>query len=629
MQETHTDPSIHVDPEALAELIDGTLDEAGRRELMAHLDQCDDCRELFADAVDLTDEPRGVKRRSVQVDSPQDGPERSRGRERKRGRIIPFPVMGTIATGMGLMGAAAILLLVMNTMAPNSIEDYHSFRSQDASLADQTGEIVRRLLSAGQLIGEREPKHLVITGDDRPVAFAVDDGILVSAEKVRALFEPEDSPAQRKAKLAFVLAHELVHVSKGHGVRGFDPVAGIRGHPEEERFADQQGFVLASLAGFDVSVILEAEGFFSRWVDAANGDQRSETHPRPEERIASLRETLDDIAGHLVAFRYATRCAQRGDFETARALFAAFAERYPSREVFNNLGVVTFRQAAEVLADCDGRLVTQWRIPVVLDPHTMIDGKRLRGQSPCYDSPTFRTLVAQALDYYGEASKRDPGYLPARVNRVGLEMLRGELDFAWALATQLPETEETAHIRHLAAYAARQQPEALEGMQALLAEHPEEPALLYNLSEASRREGRLVEARALEDRFLQLESVGPFAARIRNDRGLPKKEPGSVAQPPVAIERPLMVDHLLAGGGIDSAEIWRSEEGEFALLGARRQVLVSGDRVIAVRQPFDEGSSYQAAPDYTIASAVGPIRFYGSFAVEPGWIWFFEEDKAR
>ena len=107
------------------------------------------------------------------------------------------------------------------------------------------------------------------------------------------------------------------------------------------------------------------------------------------QRCTRILAELDDANATLAKANATPRGRLRVDVPIVLADFVVgpalprFLERYrevlPSREVLNNLGLAHYQLAARALADCDGRLVGRYRLPLVVDPRTVEDRSRLRG----------------------------------------------------------------------------------------------------------------------------------------------------------------------------------------------------------------------------------------------------------
>lgn len=184
-------------------------------------------------------------------------------------------------------------------------------------------------------------------------------------------------------RLAFVLAHEVAHEVQYHPwaneqmkflekrlveVKEFVTPEGKIDALEQQ--ADQHGLIYAAAAGYDLRV---AASVFEDW----------EPDPRIQEaRKRYAAEYFRLISSDAELFAIALRLGQMGrDAEAIEAL-EGFRERYPGREVFNNLGLFHLRLALGYhsrYAPDDG---LSFQRSVVASPRVEIkglEGPRFRG----------------------------------------------------------------------------------------------------------------------------------------------------------------------------------------------------------------------------------------------------------
>lgn len=224
------------------------------------------------------------------------------------------------------------------------------------------------------------PTLKVIKSDGQPWAVALPDGYVILSQGALEICYDGNNQALGDAKLAFVLGHELAHlVSRDFWHRNvflslsgssqdaisedvYDLVDGgyfdAAAEQEEARLeaikrkelqADDAGFLYASLAGYQTTLVLAQDGredFLSDWVRQTRTID-DQSHLGPRERSNFLKTRFGAIAAKVAFFNAGVQLAQFGRFRDAQYLFEAFAQSFPSHEVATNLGFVHLQQALQ------------------------------------------------------------------------------------------------------------------------------------------------------------------------------------------------------------------------------------------------------------------------------------------
>ena len=124
-----------------------------------------------------------------------------------------------------------------------------------------------------------------------------------------------------------------------------------------------------------------------------------------------LKSVIKPIINDLDLFGFGVRLYQLGRYEDALDFLSAFREKFPSREVFNNIGLARYALAVRHLAEYDRNRAFQYRLSTILDTRTEAD--KLRGDNT---QQQFKENIREAIREFKAASEKDPSYLPARVN---------------------------------------------------------------------------------------------------------------------------------------------------------------------------------------------------------------------
>lgn len=404
-----------------------------------------------------------------------------------------------------------------------------------------------------------------------PMALALaDPAVLLSSEGLELCYRGV-SPEEGDARLAFLLGHELAHLGSNDfwHVSAFATVANIEDPTEqEERLqtlldldskdrkklelkADEAGILTAIQAGYDVQPLLAGDRtFFEEWVDGLVGSTAYDDpdHPGVAERAEYVRRHLEKVAQKsqlfdrgVAHFREAERLARseggrevldeiEAEYRAAIEAFGVFSRHFRGREVLSNQALAHLRLATAQLADCDGSLVNRYYLPTALDPVTLATRDVLRGErdysSHCFEGEDYQRHMRAAIRLLDEAVRRDPLYLPARLNLTAAFVLdempanavvQGEA--AAEIDADDPRAAAAPWVAHVANYD-RGRPIDLERALRELAElhrrFPDDPGIAFNLASALSYQGRLEEARPVWQDFLRVEPHGPWA-RIARD----------------------------------------------------------------------------------------------------------------
>ncbi|MFK7892887.1 MAG: M48 family metalloprotease [Granulosicoccus sp.] len=224
----------------------------------------------------------------------------------------------------------------------------------------------------------------ILDSDNQPWAIALADGnVVLSRGALDVVYGASNNSMEAKdAQIAFVLGHELNHIAKAdfwheqvyrsfvnreaehHSVAITDRAARRR---ESELRADEDGFIYASLAGFNTRAILSdsenGTDFLQYWVRQTRTGL-GEINFSAEERSQFLAITLRGMDEAVKLFQYGTRLAQFGFYDEARLLLDEFFRIYPSSQVLNNLGYV-YLQLARLAMPV--KLSAQYWFPFAID----------------------------------------------------------------------------------------------------------------------------------------------------------------------------------------------------------------------------------------------------------------------
>lgn len=431
-------------------------------------------------------------------------------------------------------------------------------------LVEQAQKIFARLRPVFGHAGNR----LYVIGPDKladasgfPFAAALPDGNVVLNRAGLELCYRGVSQDEGDSRLALVLAHELSHFQADHHWNLDAPAMALALEGEEEvvsalredlgtnlqearkleLHADEGGVIGMTIAGFDPLVVVGDESFFAEWVGTATGQvaYQDESHPTPETRLVNARGRLERAMAKVSVFHEGARALEAGSYPAAIAAFEEVRRSFESREVLSNLGLAYYQLAALALADCDGLLVTTWRMPVAIDHETLLDRTRNRGgeRSHCYEGVDYLDAFDRAKEVLGEAHRQDEDYHPALLNLAALHMLDDSPAWARSYATTGAELfPDDSRFRNalltvdIADLLARdksftEEAAALEGLHR---EHPDDPDIAFNAAKALTLAGHYDRAEPIWRAFLRLEPDTAWAEIARWNLGEEPESPSDV-----------------------------------------------------------------------------------------------------
>lgn len=381
--------------------------------------------------------------------------------------------------------------------------------------------------------------------------FALPDGSIILPLSVIEFCSKNKTPEEAKARLAFVLGHELKHVVRGdywiqqllQFARNASTGPGdlslqraweqwqwgqeLEVRKNIETDADEYGILYASLAGYEVGAI---NSFIPEYYRAFQGDS---TNKAVEVRLKALNRRLGEIIEHLDLFDYGVRLYAIGKYDVAIELLRKFASQYPSREVFNNLGLCYYQKAFIAYAkwkhndrDSDFNLV--YRVCTPLDPVSRLDVTR---RPIVNHRELFKEAVAKAIENFAEAVARDERYEIALNNLGCAYLLKGELDFAKGNFKKAMEHNpfcKEAHNNLGVAYLAEGNTgQAVTHFLAALSQQSDFPEPIYNLGVLSQQTNRSAKAKEYFQKYLQIDATSAYANAVRKYLGMAATNPPS------------------------------------------------------------------------------------------------------
>ncbi|MCB0569378.1 MAG: hypothetical protein KDC66_06440 [Phaeodactylibacter sp.] len=254
-----------------------------------------------------------------------------------------------------------------------------------------------------------------MTGRSKKVAeILYNEPLILLEEKAYGIcrsFGPDSTNA-----LAQLLAHELTHYYEKHGWNldfssSFAASKPIKDSLKvalsllNETQADYLGGFLAYSAGYDVFEGNSA--FLDKVYKTYPLDTLDEsTHPNLAKRRAMTKASAEKLAELIEIFETANYLAAIGKYADARAFYKNILKTYQSREIYNNLGVITIFEALTYFNESE----VKYRLPLQLD----LEPRSSKGSG---FADTRNGLLEEAIRYFDSAISLDEDYVPAYLNK--------------------------------------------------------------------------------------------------------------------------------------------------------------------------------------------------------------------
>jgi tetratricopeptide (TPR) repeat protein len=315
----------------------------------------------------------------------------------------------------------------------------------DVELRAEAAAVFARLAAIADRRLNRPP-HLLVVGSTSVDARALPDGaVVINLPLLRFCFgRPDAERAIGRARLAFVLGHELAHLANDDAWNN-----GLFDSPQfdlkREMQSDEGAIRYLLMAGHDPASVVGSgdRNFLQSWARSHHSSSSPKQQWALDARSKALMPTLTRIAASLPSFRFGVRLVQLGRPDDALPLLQHALTDFPGREVESNLGLAYYQRALARLGTCGSREGLRFLLPVALDPQTLAVRAQLRGaaRDECPELVAARADLKEAQGQLESALRRYPEYLPARVNLVSVLLQQGDAREAFAKAKE-PEAAE-------------------------------------------------------------------------------------------------------------------------------------------------------------------------------------------
>lgn len=215
--------------------------------------------------------------------------------------------------------------------------------------------------------------------------------------------------------LAHILGHELVHCYEkhtwedyfAHESKGFGMDLGVKDDElKDEVQADYLGGFLAYQAGFTTFGI--APQLLEKVYQAYDlTDEKLSKYPKLKERQAMSTNSEQKLKDLLDLFEMGNFLAALEQYDDALEYYLKVLEDFQSREVYNNIGVLSTLSAMKLFAPTENKFA----YPVELDVRSSLNGTRGNKAKELREEK-----LMEALDYFEKARQYDAFYPIAHLN---------------------------------------------------------------------------------------------------------------------------------------------------------------------------------------------------------------------
>ncbi len=424
------------------------------------------------------------------------------------------------------------------------IDTYGNVDVSKSPLAKRAYSVFERVQQIAEDPIDLTPSLKIINSDGRPWAIALPDGYIILSRAALEICYQGVEPAVGDARLAFVLGHELAHLTANdfwhrkiylslsgkqnnnlltqikHVIR--PAVGDINGTEEKdwrdvikrkELQADDAGFLYASLAGFRTDLILSKEkggdDFLEYWVSQTRTGQ-DDLHFNPTERSAFLQNRFKMIIAKVEYFMSGVRLAHFGRFEDAMHFFQYFQQAFPAHEVLNNLGYVHLKLARKHMSTS---LRYHYWMPTLMEnvPSFVVPNRSLGSALP----PIAKKHLRRAIKYLSKAVDTGDERISSRINLATAFLYLDEHHKARSVIEEArniaPQNNAVIEMRALILYEQEKEidmwPTAIRLLKKIAVS--DEPRTWYNLARLYENRGRKKQANIYWQKVVSLSHQVP------------------------------------------------------------------------------------------------------------------------
>lgn len=243
--------------------------------------------------------------------------------------------------------------------------------------------------------------------------------------------------------LAFIIAHELSHYYKDDNwcmdYAGFkfktNPAfakaikEGEKYNKNKEILADKEGLVYARIGGY------ESFNIFNRLLDSVYSKYKLQTnlsgYPTKNERKKLSSDASTDAQKWFFVFNKSLKYINDGNYKEAIDSLSYLTQKFPSREVYNNLGVAKVRKALMLKTKTreEVNFPERFLYPLEVENKTRLSREDNRGIDENSHQFMSKLLKSSQKDFQ-EAIRIDPTFIKSHINLACVYDLMDNWEFA-------------------------------------------------------------------------------------------------------------------------------------------------------------------------------------------------------
>lgn len=287
-------------------------------------------------------------------------------------------------------------------------------------------DVFQKLVEARGDFRFEVPAFYISTSSSKVAFISADSKSIAIEEQALELCKKQGKDFENA--LAALLGHELIHFYEKHlwkdeftaDFQGLDITTTLSAFQDRvlnETQADYLGGFLAYSAGYEVFEglphLLDQVYKEYKLSDVMKG------YPSLKDRQTLATKSIEKLKGLVEIFEMANVMTAIGRYDEARALYRQILGDYQGREIYNNLGIVTFLEAKSYFEEKD----MPFQLPIELEAGFAASG---RGFGDNIEA-TRKRLLNEAITYFNYAIGLDAGYAPAYLNKACAYYLLGDI----------------------------------------------------------------------------------------------------------------------------------------------------------------------------------------------------------
>jgi len=405
--------------------------------------------------------------------------------------------------------------------------------------------IFNKVNAAADKQSKHFPKLIILKSAGKDNALCLPDGAVILTQTAISACYNNGNLQMGDSKIAFIIAHELAHLSNGDFWQPPDMPSNKSSKANDkhqypadmlillnsledtklkEFHADDFAIIYMTMAGYDPLIIINSGGsnFFHQWhaYFGTTHDKTNDTHPPAEQRAQLIALRINDIVRSIKQFEIGIRLYQLGKYKDALVFLESFCEKFPSREVYNNIGLIYYQLGINQIASCDPDLAYRFKLSTFIDTETRAakmrkpNTQRNRCQSDYFQ---------HAIRYLRNACEKDPFYIPAYINYSSALIMTGQYVRAAGVLRDVMKTDknlpDALNNFAVALYLMGPDPfikvdmfsDASLMLKEVIKNNPNYPDACFNLARIQDERGRYAASKENWENFLRLEPSGVFA----------------------------------------------------------------------------------------------------------------------